>query len=107
MWDEIDMDSKTWTIPASRMKANREHRVPLSDQALDVLRQAKRLDDYSGLIFPSALKPGHQLSDMTLTKLLRDNGLADRGDRSRIPNVLQDVVHGTDGHSLGRRGKRL
>ena len=78
MWDEIDMDSKTWTIPASRMKANREHRVPLSDQALDVLRQAKRLDDYSGLIFPSALKPGHQLSDMTLTKLLRDNGLADR-----------------------------
>ena len=78
MWDEIDMDSKTWTIPASRMKANREHRVPLSDQALDVLRQAERLDDNSGLIFPSALKPGHQLSDMTLTKLLRDNGLADR-----------------------------
>ena len=77
-WDEVVMESCTWTIPGSRMKAGVEHRVPLSDQALDVLRRAKALDDGSGLVFPSRYKPGRELSDMTLTKLLRDLGLADR-----------------------------
>ena len=77
-WDEIDLDARTWAIPKSRMKAGREHRVPLSDTALEVLRRAKALDDNSGLVFPSLYKPGRELSDMTLTKLLRDLGLADR-----------------------------
>ena len=76
-WDEIDLDARTWNIPASRMKAGREHRVPLSDAALEVLRRAKALDDNSGLVFPSLYKAGRELSDMTLTKLLRDNGLAE------------------------------
>jgi integrase len=39
-WDEIDLDQATWTIPASRMKANREHVVPLSQSALNILRTA-------------------------------------------------------------------
>ena len=77
-WEEIDLDALTWAIPGSRMKAGREHRVPLSDAALNVLRRAKALDDNSGLVFPSLYKPGRELSDMTLTKLLRDLGLADR-----------------------------
>ena len=77
-WDEIDLDSATWTIPGSRMKAGEEHRVPLSDQALDVLMLAHELDDGSGLCFPSPLRPGRMLSDMTLTKILRSTGLADR-----------------------------
>ena len=77
-WDEIDRDARTWAIPGSRMKAGREHRVPLSDAALEVLRRAKALDDNSGLVFPSLYKPGRELSDMTLTKLLRDLGLAHR-----------------------------
>ncbi len=77
-WDEVDFASSTWTISGSRMKAGVEHRVPLSDQALDVLREARRLKDDSGLIFPSALRPGRPLSDMTMTKILRDLGLADR-----------------------------
>ena len=77
-WSEVDVDAATWSIPGSRMKAGREHRVPLSKHALDVLKQAYRLDDGSGLCFPSALKPGRQLSDMTLTKLLRSIGLAPR-----------------------------
>ena len=76
-WDEINLDARTWTIPGSRMKAGREHRVPLSDAALEGLRRAKALDDNSGLVFPSLYKPGRELSDMTLTKLLRDNGLAE------------------------------
>ena len=73
-WEEIDLDGRTWAIPASRMKAGREHRVPLSDAAVEVLRRAQDLSDDSGLVFPS--KRGRELSDMTLTKMLRDNGLA-------------------------------
>ena len=76
-WDEIDLAARTWAIPALRMKAGREHRVPLSDAALEVLHRAKALDDNSGLVFPSLYKHGRELSDMTLTKLLRDNGLAE------------------------------
>ena len=77
-WDEIDLDARTWTVPASRMKANREHRVPLSDAALDVLRRARSRDDGSGcpLVFPST--KGRPLSNMTMTKILRTTGLADR-----------------------------
>ena len=77
-WDEIDLDGATWTIPASRMKAGVEHRVPLSDQVLEVLTLAHQLEDGSGLCFPSPLRPGRILSDMTLTKVLRSTGLADR-----------------------------
>ena len=70
-WPEIDWKAKIWTIPATRMKARREHRVPLSDQALEVLCLAMRLDSQGGeLIFPSG-KRGSALSDMTFTSLLR------------------------------------
>ena len=77
-WDEIDLRGATWTIPGSRMKAGMEHRVPLSDQALDVLMLARRLEDGSELCFPSPLRPGRMLSDMTMTNILRKSGLADR-----------------------------
>ena len=77
-WDEIDLNAQTWTVPGARMKAGVEHRVPLSQQALGVLQQARSLDDGSGLVFPSPMKPGHELSDMALTKVLRSTGLADR-----------------------------
>ena len=57
-WAEIDGD--TWTIPASRMKRGREHRIPLSRQAMDVLRAARELSDGTGLIFPSIRGQGHE-----------------------------------------------
>ena len=78
LWTEIDMDGAEWRIPAVRMKAHTEHRIPLSEAALDALRQARRFGDDSGLVFPSSRKVGRPLSDMTLTKVLRDAGLADR-----------------------------
>lgn len=77
-WSEIDLDRREWRIPAARMKAKQEHRVPLSDAAVVVLERAKVLDDDSGLAFPSATRRGQPMSDMTLTKVLRDAGLADR-----------------------------
>ena len=75
-WSEIDFDAKEWCIPASRMKAGVEHRVPLSDPALTVLEQAQILRDGSDLVFPSSVKSGTTMSNMTLTKVLRTTGLA-------------------------------
>ena len=77
-WDEIDLEGATWTIPGSRMKAGEEHRVPLSEQALNVLTLAHHLEDGSRLCFPSPLRTCRMLSDMTLTKILRSTGFADR-----------------------------
>ena len=77
-WNEIDIDAATWTIPPSRMKAGAEHRVPLSAAAVAALHRVEPLRDESNLVFPSTRKRGAALSDMTLTKLLRDCGLADR-----------------------------
>ena len=77
-WSEIDLDRREWRIPGERMKAGREHRVPLTGAVLDVLRQAKALDDGSGLVFPSPVRRGRPLSDVTLTKVLRDKGIAER-----------------------------
>lgn len=78
VWEEIDPEKREWRIPAARMKAGVEHRVPLSRAALQVLERGRLRRDASGLVFPSPRKPGRPLSDMTLTKLLRDTGLADR-----------------------------
>ncbi|MCY4164980.1 MAG: tyrosine-type recombinase/integrase [Gammaproteobacteria bacterium] len=72
-WDEIDEKNAIWTIPADRMKANRTHRVPLSRLALRVLSEARRLDDGSGLVFPSA--GGGPMGENALAKLCRDLGL--------------------------------
>ncbi len=77
-WAEIDMDARTWTIPGERMKMATAHVVPLSDAAVAVLEQVRPLRDNSDLVFPSPMKRGRPLSSMTLTKSLRDTGLADR-----------------------------
>ena len=78
IWAEIDMEAREWRIPGSRMKAGVEHRVPLSDAAFDVLDQARAIGDGSDLVFPSPRRPGRELSDMTLTKVLRTTGIAER-----------------------------
>ena len=72
-WDEVDLESETWTVPASRMKAKRDHRVPLSARALEVLHKARETSDGTGLVFPSP--HGRALSDNTISKLLRELGI--------------------------------
>jgi len=71
-WDEIDLDAGTWTIPGERMKADREHRVPLSDEVVRLLRGLPRFEG-SEYVFPSP-RTGRPLSDSALTKVLRDLG---------------------------------
>jgi integrase len=69
-WSEIDIERAVWTIPAERMKSGREHRVPLTESALAILRELADVQDGSGLVFFGA-KRGALLSDMTLTAVLR------------------------------------
>ena len=78
-WVEVDSEAREWRIPGERMKGGASHRVPLSGTALVVLERARVLDEGSGLIFPSPQRPDRPLSPMTLTKILRDQGLAERG----------------------------
>ena len=89
-WGEIDLRGRIWRIPSRRMKAGMEHRVPLSRQAVELLSEASALSDEADLVFPSPQKRRDQLSDMTLTKILRSVGLADRatihGFRSSFKN---------------------
>jgi integrase len=68
-WDEIDLEAKTWAIPPARTKAAREHRVPLSERAVAILRemQVARTGDY---VF-SGQRPDRSLSNMAFEKLLR------------------------------------
>lgn len=67
-WDEVDLDAKVWTVPAARMKAGREHRVPLSEASLALLLSTPK-DRRAGLLFPGS--KGQPLSDMSLTAVLR------------------------------------
>ena len=71
-WAEIDLEAKVWTVPADRMKAGKEHRVPLSDAALSVLKALPRVAG-SEFVFPA--QRGGMLSDMTLTAVMRRMGL--------------------------------
>ena len=89
-WSETNLETKEWRISAGRMKAGAEHRVPLSDAALAVLEQAQILRDRSGLVFPSVLRQGKPMSDMTLTKVLRDNGLADQTTVHGLRSTFRD-----------------
>ena len=72
-WDEIDPGEMVWTIPAPRMKAMREHRVPLSGRAVEILRAARTLGD-GPLVFPG--RRGEPLPEKRLRRLLQSQGIA-------------------------------
>jgi len=72
-WDEVK--DGVWTVPAARMKAKREHRVPLPPRPLRILDEMKSLG-YEGLVFPGA-RQGRPLSDMSLSAVLKRMGYQD------------------------------
>ena len=111
-WDEIELEDQVWRIPSQRMKADKEHRVPLCRQALELLQEVHSLRDESGPVFPSPQKRNDQLSDMTLLKLLRSIGVGNRptvhGFRSSFKdwaleqtNVPWAVSEAALAHTLG------
>jgi integrase len=105
-WEEIDKKTKVWTIPAERMKANKLHRVPLSDPAVQILNRLPR--DGSSFVFPGS-RVGHSLSADSLLKLLQRlrpdvtvHGLRSSfrdwaGDRTAYP---RDVIEMALAHAI-------
>ncbi|CCA93379.1 integrase arm-type DNA-binding domain-containing protein [Novosphingobium sp. PP1Y] len=94
-WAELDLDAGLWTVPAERMKAGREHVVPLPSQAVaffERMKAHKRGD--SDLVFPGN-KRGKPLSDMTLTKALRDMEVdaVPHGFRSTFRDWVAEQTH--------------
>jgi integrase len=75
-WSEIDEEKLRWTLPPQRMKARREHVVPLNSRCVEILKEVRDLGQGGPLLFPSQ-RSGTMLSDMTLTKLLRDMGYSE------------------------------
>lgn len=73
-WSEFDLEAALWTIPAERMKMKIEHRVPLSTQAIDVLRTMQALSGGGVLVFPSPFYPSKPLSDSTFNSALARMG---------------------------------
>lgn len=85
-WEEVDFENAVWCVPAARMKARTSHRVPLAPRAVEILRTMESESDGSPFVFVS--RRGTPLSDMTLTKILRDASI-----QSETPGRIA-TVHG-------------
>lgn len=77
-WDEIDFDLKIWTIPAERMKAKREHMVPLSFQALQILEIMRPISNHRAYVFPSRNAPLQPMNSQTANAALKRIGYASK-----------------------------
>lgn len=93
-WEEIDIDAKEWRIPASRMKMNREHVIPLSIQALTILQMMKPLSGHKEHVFPSRSKPLQPMNSQTVNAALKRAGfggiLVSHGLRSIASTALNE-----------------
>jgi integrase len=107
-WDEINLEDKTWTIPDSRMKNKREHRIPLQPRLIEILEEARKLSGGSLYIFPNP-HTGKALSTMVFLMLLRrmKQDITAHGFRSSFrdwaserTNIPRDVCEAALAHSL-------
>jgi integrase len=113
-WDEIDLKAGTWTVPAERMKAGREHRVPLSSKALALLKGLPK-EKGSKFVFPGA-KARLPISNMAMLELLRDmtdGELTVHGFRSSFrdwageaTNYPRELAEAALGHVLGDQAEQ-
>ena len=70
-WKEIDFKKRLWVIPAEKMKAKKEHRLPLTDQAIEILREIYPYTKEAKYIFHSPISRTRPLTDVTLSKALK------------------------------------
>lgn len=99
-WSEIDLDAKLWTIPAERMKAKREHIVPLSTQALDILEVMKPISAHREHVFPSRNDPKQPMNSQTANAALKRIGyggkLVAHGLRSIASTSMNEAGFNSD-----------
>jgi integrase len=108
-WEEIDLVGKLWTVPAARMKAGKEHRVPLCDRVLEILEQMELVRDEDGFVFPDRRRR-KPLSNMAMLRLLSRTGhdnLTVHGFRSTFrdwaaerTNFQREVAEAALAHAL-------
>jgi integrase len=107
VWDEIDLDAKVWTIPATRMKAGKEHKIPLCDKAVQILQSMPRHEGCD-FVFPSARNG--QISDMTMGAVIKrmDYKVTVHGFRSTFrdwaaerTNYPREIAEQALAHSIG------
>lgn len=99
-WEEIDLNAKLWTIPAERMKANREHVVPLSSQALEILEVMKPISAHREHVFPSRNDPKQSINSQTANAALKRIGyggkLVAHGLRSIASTAMNEADFNSD-----------
>ena len=97
-WEEIDLDEAVWNIPASKMKMRDAHLVPLSNQAVDILRDLQPLTGTSRYVFPSARSVARPMSNNAVNAALRRMGydkdtMTGHGFRAMARTILDEVLH--------------
>lgn len=99
-WTEFDFDAKQWRIPAERMKMGEPHIVPLSKQALKLLRELKALTGSGKYLFPNRRRPQTFMSGTTLNRVLERMGYAgafsSHGCRATASTILNELGYSTD-----------
>ncbi len=85
-WIELDEDKAIWRIPAERMKMKRDHAVPLSKQALEIIRELRTISGKGELVFPGWKNVETPISDVTLTKVLRIMGYDKKNKKHVVPS---------------------
>jgi integrase len=113
-WSEIDLDKKIWTVPANRMKAGREHRVPLSSRAVTILRKLEKLKT-GEFVFPGQAR-SKPLSNMAMEMVLRRMKVEDatvHGFRSsfrdwagNVSNFPREVTETALAHVIGDKAEQ-
>lgn len=93
-WEKVDIEAREWKIPAARMKMNRDHTVPLSDEAIAILEMMKPLSGNREFIFPSRIKPNKPMNSQTVNASLKRAGfggvLVSHGLRSIASTALNE-----------------
>ncbi|MFT4197678.1 MAG: integrase arm-type DNA-binding domain-containing protein [Pseudoxanthomonas sp.] len=97
-WAEFDLQARQWCIPAVKMKMREDHIVPLSDQAIAILKQLETVSGNRQYLFPSVRSPKRAMSDNTLNAALRRLGYATtshtaHGFRATARTLLDEVLH--------------
>ncbi|HEX2753487.1 MAG TPA: site-specific integrase, partial [Alphaproteobacteria bacterium] len=97
-WSEFDLTDKTWNIPADRMKMREAHLVPLSRQAVEILKELHPLTGRSRFVFPSARSNDRPMSDNAVLAALRRMGfskdeMSGHGFRAMARTILDEVLH--------------
>lgn len=96
-WSEIDLDNAEWNIPASRMKMREPHLVPLSRQAVEILRELHAVTGRGQFVFPGARTNGRPMSDNAVLAAMRRMGIpkeemTGHGFRAMARTVLDEVL---------------